>query len=180
MSGLRQSAHGSAHLHRSPSCIGHPAVRRSAPRRKSRYALATSRRHTPELCRFSRPRGRRECRMPAAPAALRAEKKARKQVTTGTPQHDGIPCAMVLRFPSCSPRRPGFSCLRRRRNAQHCRQLDISVGISGRHDFAVRFRAVRPSAAKTSTASRPTFVTMANAPLLSETREAIGVICPTG
>jgi hypothetical protein len=33
--------------------------------------------------------------MHAAPAALRAMKKARKQVTTGTPKRSGIPCAMV-------------------------------------------------------------------------------------
>jgi hypothetical protein len=36
------------------------------------------------------------------------------------------------------------------------------------------------SAAKTSTASRPTFVTMANAPLSGETGEAVELICPTG
>jgi hypothetical protein len=35
-------------------------------------------------------------------------KKHMSKVTTGTPKHSGIPCAMVLRFPSCSPRRPGF------------------------------------------------------------------------
>jgi hypothetical protein len=27
---------------------------------------------------------------------------------TGVPVSTGIPCAMALRFPSCSPRRPGF------------------------------------------------------------------------
>jgi hypothetical protein len=39
--------------------------------------------------------GRRECRVFVAPAALRAGKKARKQVTTGTPKHSGIPCTTV-------------------------------------------------------------------------------------
>jgi hypothetical protein len=34
------------------------------------------------------------------------------------------------------------------------RPVDISVGISGPHDFAVRFRAVRQRAAKASIASR--------------------------
>jgi hypothetical protein len=34
--------------------------------------------------------------------ALRNEKHTSK-VTTGTPRQSGIPCAMVLRFPSCSP-----------------------------------------------------------------------------
>jgi hypothetical protein len=39
--------------------------------------------------------GRRECRVFVAPAALRAGKKARKQVTTGTPKLSGIPCTTV-------------------------------------------------------------------------------------
>ena len=60
------------------------------------------------------------------------------------------------------------------------RQLDASVGASGPHDFAVRSRTVRRQATKTSTASRPTFVTMANAPLSGETGEAVEVICPSG
>jgi hypothetical protein len=63
----------------------------------------------------------------------------------------------------------GLFCHRRLQDHRLDR-LDISVGISGPHDFAVRFRAVRPLAAKTSTASRPTFVTMANAPLIETGR----------
>ncbi|WP_298113430.1 hypothetical protein [Bradyrhizobium sp.] len=35
--------------------------------------------------------GRRECRMLAAPAALRADKKSRKQVTTGQPNGPAFP-----------------------------------------------------------------------------------------
>ena len=34
--------------------------------------------------------------------------KAHEQVTTGESRYTSIPCAMVLRFPSRSPRRPGF------------------------------------------------------------------------
>jgi hypothetical protein len=41
-------------------------------------------------------RGRRESRALNTPAASCAVKKARKQVTTGTPDHTGLPCAMVL------------------------------------------------------------------------------------
>ena len=37
----------------------------------------------------------------------------------------------------------GLYCLRRRRDAKHHRQLDISVGISGPHDFAVRWNITR-------------------------------------
>jgi hypothetical protein len=35
-------------------------------------------------------------------------KKHTSIVTTVTPERPGIPRAMVLRFPSCSPRRPGL------------------------------------------------------------------------
>jgi hypothetical protein len=89
MSRLRQSAHGSAHLYRSPSCIGRLAARRSAPRRKSRYAFVISRRGAlrPTLARAFVPLengGRRESRMPVAPAASCASKKAHELVTTGS------------------------------------------------------------------------------------------------
>jgi hypothetical protein len=55
----------------------------------------------------SRIRGRRECRVPAAPAASRAEKEQKHTsvVTTGTDGSTDIPRAMVLRLIPCSPRR---------------------------------------------------------------------------
>jgi hypothetical protein len=53
-------------------------------------------------------RGRRECRAPDAPAAARAMIVVeRTRVSQVTPESPGIPRAMVLRFPSCSPRRSG-------------------------------------------------------------------------
>ena len=58
----------------------------------------------------------------------------------------------------------GLCCLRFPRNAKHCRD-DISVGMSGPHDFTVREISAFVFAPFASTASRPTFVTMANAPL---------------
>jgi hypothetical protein len=54
------------------------------PRRGSRPVFAFD-------AALSELRGRRECRALFAPAALRAVKKARKQVTTGTPNIFGIP-----------------------------------------------------------------------------------------
>jgi hypothetical protein len=36
------------------------------------------------------------------------QRKARKQVTTGTPKQSGIPCAMVLRLIRALPGVPGF------------------------------------------------------------------------
>ena len=80
-------------------------------------------------------RGHRECRCSIAPAALRAMKKARKQVTTGTPKTSGIPCAMVLRLIRDLPGVPGFLATVAR---ELVHELDPSVGRSGPHDFAVR------------------------------------------
>jgi hypothetical protein len=64
----------------------------------SGHASTSSRLDLPEFCIIIVPpknRGRRECRVFVAPAALRAGKKARKQVTTGTPKLSGIPCTTV-------------------------------------------------------------------------------------
>ena len=52
-----------------------------------------------------------------------------------------IPCAMVLRLISCSPRSGRARCHRRRRNCFH--RLDASIGASGPHDFTVRIRTIR-------------------------------------
>src|ERR1700704_1286498 len=64
-------------------------------------------------------------------------------VTTVTPESPGIPRAMVLRFPSCSPRRSGsFATV----TCGTYRKLDTSVEVSGPHDFTVRSKH-RPSRA---------------------------------
>src|ERR1700760_4115319 len=76
-----------------------------------RHAFSFPRHDLPELLHLvslQKVRGRRECRALIAPAALRASKKARKQVTTGTPKRAGIPCAMVLRLIARSPRGAGL------------------------------------------------------------------------
>ena len=96
--------------------------------------------------------GRRECRVQAAPMA-RLQQGKQAAVTTGTPKHAGIPCAMVLRLIAGSPRRPGFDCLRRL-PITACRaregptspidRLDPSIGGPGPHAFAVREECFRP------------------------------------
>src|ERR1700753_1761827 len=63
-------------------------------------------------------------------------KKARKQVTTGTPEHAGIPRAMVCRLIRALPGVPGLLATVAR--GIITRKLDPSVGGSGPHDFAVR------------------------------------------
>jgi hypothetical protein len=63
---------------------------------------------------------------------------------------------------------------------KHCRQLDISVEMSGPHDFAVRLARDRRSHQSVHRIPRPTFVTTAKRPSFGhETREAVGVICPS-
>jgi hypothetical protein len=57
----------------------------------------------------------------------------------GTP---GLPCAMVLTVSFALSPETGLCCLRHRRNS--FRRLSASVGAPRPHDFAVRFRAVRP------------------------------------
>ena len=61
---------------------------------------------------------------------------------TGSAEASDIPCAMVLRLISCSPRRAGLVVtVAREKRASH--ELDASIGASGPHDFTVRIRAVR-------------------------------------
>src|ERR1039458_3292155 len=71
-------------------------------------------------------RGRRECRAPDAPAASRAKVESTRVSHHGHAGSPGIPRAMVLRFPSRSPRCPGlFATVA---NGNVFRQLDASVG----------------------------------------------------
>jgi hypothetical protein len=64
---------------------------------------------------------------------------------------------------------------------KHCRQLDISVEISGPYDFAVRPARVRLCTPKASTASRPAFVTIASRPSdRGGTGESIKLFLPNG
>jgi hypothetical protein len=57
-------------------------------------------------------------------------KNARKLVTTGSPKHSGIPCAVVLTVSFVRSPETGLSCHHRQRDAKHHRQLDISVEMS--------------------------------------------------
>ena len=107
-------------------------------------------------------RGRRECRAPDAPAAACAMIVVeRTRVSQVTPESPGIPRAMVLRFPSCSPA-IGLFCHRHLRNCFH--RLDTSVEMSGPHDFTVRSKH-RPSRAPLRPPHpAPTSVTFAKRP----------------
>jgi hypothetical protein len=63
--------------------------------------------------------------------------KARKQVTTGSPDNTGIPCANGFTAYSVLSLVIGLCCHHRRQN--RFRRFDASVGASGPHGFAVRF-----------------------------------------
>ena len=80
-------------------------------KQRSRQASALSRRDAPEFFGKNRSpkenRGRRECRVPTAPAASRAKLSEAHERSHHRFRriHPGIPRAMVLRLISCSPRR---------------------------------------------------------------------------
>jgi hypothetical protein len=109
------------------------------------HSFAISRPDMPEVCqKFPYPpiRGRRECRAPDAPAAACAKVVVEStRVCQVTPESPGIPRAMVLTVSFALSPVTGLFCHRHRRSCLH--RLDTSVGVSGPHDFAVRFSAVR-------------------------------------
>ncbi len=120
-----------------------------------RHNSAFSRLDPPEVCpNVSRLeiRGRGECRMRAAPAVPCAkwEKEAHTSIQVQRRTSD-IPCAMVLRLTSRSPRSIGLSCLRRlriwpirARSGRHASEdLTPTTEASGPHDFTVRNSTVR-------------------------------------
>ena len=79
-------------------------------------------------------------------------KKPHELVTTVTPERSGIPRAMVLTVSfEVSPESRLVASVA----CGNPRQLDTSVGVSGRHDFAVREPARSSAAPPASTASRP-------------------------
>jgi hypothetical protein len=73
--------------------------------------------------------------------SLVCNKESIRVVTTGSPERTGIPCANG--FNGFLRARPGDRALLSPSPARMSRQLDISVGISGPHDFAVRLKRIR-------------------------------------
>jgi hypothetical protein len=109
-------------------------------------------------------RGRRECRVRAAPAVSCA-----KNCTVGAHEHTGerkhsdIPCATALRLTSCSPRWSGLVVtVTPEKLASH--ELNASIAAPGPHDFAVRSRTIRLWTAASIASRAPRVVTMAIRP----------------
>src|SRR5256885_14939177 len=104
----------------------------------------------------SQTRGRRECRVHAAPAVSCAKSvHYGAHEHTGERKHSDIPCATALRLTSCSPRWSGLVVTVTPEKLAS-QELSASVAAPGPHDFAVRFgvfvRRLKTPDAKASTA----------------------------
>ena len=124
---------------------------------RSNSALYSRGRFLPELCQITIPPRQRAQGMPGASTAptacvKRKHASSRRRFAENVP---AFPARMVLTVSFVLAPETGLSCLRRQPQCEkHCRQLDISVGISGPHDFAVRERLLSSDATRASTASR--------------------------
>src|SRR5205823_1163204 len=109
-------------------------------------------------------RGRRECRVRAAPAVSCAENvHFGAHEHTGQRKHSDIPCATALRLTSCSPRWSGLVVtVTPEKLASH--GLSASIAAPGPHDFAVRSRTIRLWTAASIASRAPRVVTMAIRP----------------
>jgi hypothetical protein len=111
----------------------------------------------------------------------RLQQKKQAAVTTGSAGSTGIPCAMVLTVSFVLSPGTGLSCPRRKRDAKHHRQLDLSVGRPGPYDFAVRASHVRltcpprPSHPRLTCRDDRAYVPLHRGGM----REKIVPICPT-
>jgi hypothetical protein len=104
---------------------------------------------------------------PLAPAASRAKNETHELVTAGSPGSPGIPARAGFNgFLRALPGEPGSLATVIGAMRKHRRQLDISVGMSGPHDFAVRKIARSSAAHLSSSASLPASVTIAIRPLV--------------
>ena len=97
-------------------------------------------------------------------------RKTHEVATTGVPSDAAFPARMVLTVSFALSLVTGLFCHHPRCDAEHRHQVDISVGMSGPHDFAVRFARVRLFESESVHRSpRPTFVTIAKRPSYSGT-----------
>jgi hypothetical protein len=114
----------------------------------------------------SESRGRRECRMPNAPAASRASEKSTRARHHRYAEpfrhslHDGF-----NGFLRVLPGDRAFLSPSSLRSVSS-QKLDTSVGVPGRHDFAVRLQVRSSSALEASIASRTNVRDDAYAPLV--------------
>ena len=117
----------------------------------------------PSFTSIFRPGGRGECRAPMHPqprVGIKITTRVSHHRFTGKTRHPRT--AMVLTGYLVLSPATGLVC--HRRLARLIAKLDASVGASGPHVFAVRFRAVRQWHIGVHRIPLPTFVTIASAP----------------
>jgi hypothetical protein len=131
----------------------------------ARHTPAFSRHPSPEFCKSFAPQkfrgrtrpsregaGKTGCALHPRSHVQRQTKNAHEQQVQR--KHSGLPCAMVLRLTSCSPRRD-LACLSPSPSRSLLLEnLTPTTGASGPRDFAVRIGAVRPRQ-KRATPPRP-------------------------
>ena len=123
-----------------------------------RQDSAFSRRNASEVCMNSSSLGNQRAQETPGAQCTRSlacsyETKHTSVVTTGSPDHPGVSCTMVLRLPSCSPRRTKPASHRRHRHwvsrttrllrPQQCRS---SCSTAASHRIPPRVRDDRASA----------------------------------
>jgi hypothetical protein len=154
------------------------AIRPIRPAKKrGGQAFAFSRQICPRDASVSRPskeEGAGSAGCSSHPQPCVQVKKARKQVTTGTPKQSGAPCAMVYGLFRALPGVPGLiasvacpACRTRRADIANLADL---IPASGNRDHAALL--VRAGFARLATPSRPshpvpTFVAIGQTPLLT-------------
>ena len=138
----RSTRHCEERLRRSNPCFLRREMDCFASLAMTEYDSALSRRDFARAVINSSPhprnRGRRECRVRAAPAVSCAKvRKKGAHEHTGQRRQSDIPCAMALRLTSCSPRWSGLvvTVIPEKLASQ---ELDASIAAPGPHDFAVR------------------------------------------
>jgi hypothetical protein len=149
----------------------------------TKYAFSFSRRDAPGVVHARCPqknRGRRECRVRAAPAVSRAKCTSKcAHEHTGSAEairhslRDGFTVSFALSLVT------GFlaTIIPEKLASQ---ELDASIGASGPHDFAVRFTRRSSRAYPRPPHPAPRFLTIASAPLVgSGWRKLVEMICPT-
>ena len=155
-------------------------LRRYAPRNdavrvlirisNSRCASAFSRRDVarglPEISLPSQVRGRRESRVRAAPDSRVCNGSAVKNAhaySQVTPESPGFPRAMVYGLYALSSVSPALLATVARESC--AANLTPALGVSGPHDFAVRFGRSRQERHPRPPHPRPALMTLRNAPL---------------
>jgi hypothetical protein len=137
----------------------------------TKHNSAFSRRHSPEFCKFIRPKKKRAQGRPGARCTRGLVCKSSKQIRTRAYRFSGnTPAFPAQWLYSLYRALPGETkaCLSPSppKKRELPRNLTPAIGASGPHDFAVRLTRCSSKAHRRPSLPAPTSVTMANAPSL--------------